>query len=299
MPAALARTTWNPRVIPSEALIVRSSPSLGCVARAELTTAQPAEFDGSQTTRSGMVVISTGTVTTAAGTDRDLGTRRDTASAAVAADILATRRPAYRPRCGSPSCIRPASSRLCQVAEASPGVGFRRPLDARPDRSGLDRRAGSPSLLGWPSRRRARPARAWLNWAGEDGCPFRIGDAVQHLQIAADGPTVGLKPTRPALPVHERARLLGPCRDREHHVGAVGHCAGAVKADYGGRFTRGQRGSRIGQVIRIDAGDDECVGHLGRFGRRRQDLAVSRPRYRLERGHAPGPWPHRRGQRKS
>src|SRR5262249_14879700 len=87
-------------------------------------TAQPAEFVGSQTTRSGMSAISAGAgmaprpVAPAA-----LPPPPTPPSAAVTADIRARAARAVPARLGSPSCIRPASSRLCQVASTTrPGT---------------------------------------------------------------------------------------------------------------------------------------------------------------------------------
>ncbi len=151
--------------------------------RAGARTALPAELAGSQTTRSGMSAISTGTVIA----PRPVATvtlppSAVPASAAVAADIRATAARAVPARFGSPSCIRPASSRLCQVARSAspaPGCCTARGADRRRARSlagrdgaGEQRSAtgsawsarGGPTLRragrgARPSRRRARPAR--------------------------------------------------------------------------------------------------------------------------------------------
>src|SRR5262249_18298057 len=110
-------------------------------------TEQPAEFVGSQTTRSGIAVISAGTrrsprvVATLT-----LAPAPPPAPAGVAADISAAAGRAAPARFGSPSCMRPASSRLCQVAsstpvsadDASPGP----PLAANLDRAWLDAGCG-------------------------------------------------------------------------------------------------------------------------------------------------------------
>ena len=89
-------------------------------APSSLRTAQPAELAGSQTTRSGMSAISAGTVMVPCSVATvTLPPSLTPASAAVAADIFATATRAVPARFGSPSCIRPASRRLCQVARTA------------------------------------------------------------------------------------------------------------------------------------------------------------------------------------
>src|SRR5262249_37807890 len=84
-------------------------------------TAQPAEFVGSQTTRSGMSAISAGTVMA----PRSVATVTLPPSptptpAAVAADIPATAAPAGPARLGSPPRIPPPPSTLCPPAPPPP-----------------------------------------------------------------------------------------------------------------------------------------------------------------------------------
>src|SRR5215469_9612074 len=103
-------------------------------ARSVDLTLQPAELVGNQTTRSGMSAISTGTVIAPwLVATVTLPPSAVPTSAAVAADMRATAARAVPARFGSPSCIRPTSRRLCQVASCAPTW----PARPRPGSSGL------------------------------------------------------------------------------------------------------------------------------------------------------------------
>ena len=171
-----------------------------------------------------------------------------------------------------PAC-RPLSSSWCQVASRtseSPDAGAGR----------LVKTAGAAGAR--PSRCRARPA--------PPGPPPRPGRPRWTSISSAIAPSTyrsvphGRHPQgggeRPAaaLPVHERSGLLGDGGDREHHVGAVGDRAGPqLQADdERRRLERAQRRGRIGQVGRVDAGDDQRA-ELAAPRRRPACPPVSRP----------------------
>ena len=79
----------------------------------------------------------------------------------------------------------------------------------------------------------------------------------------------GLERPRPTLPVDERARLLGDGCHREHDVRALGDGAVAqFQADDERRgVERRQRRGRIGQVVDLDAADEQGAQRAVRGGR--------------------------------
>ena len=80
-----------------------------------------------------------------------------------------------------------------------------------------------------------------------------VGDPAQHVQVGLDAGDVQRRAerARPALPVHERARLLRHRRHREHHVGAVGDRARPqFQADHERRGRQGRAGGRRGRAGR-------------------------------------------------
>ena len=92
------------------------------------------------------------------------------------------------------------------------------------------------------------------------------------------GGSAGSNGPWPALPVDERARLLGDGRDGEHDVGAFGDGAVAqLQADDERRgVDGGQRGRRVGQVVDLDAADEQRAAASPSAAAARMP-AVSRP----------------------
>ena len=78
-----------------------------------------------------------------------------------------------------------------------------------------------------------------------------------------------LERARAALPVHERAGLVGDRRDREHHVGGAGHVGLAqLEGDHEARgVERGAGRGRVGGVVGVDAADDQAAELAGGQGR--------------------------------
>ncbi len=91
-----------------------------------------------------------------------------------------------------------------------------------------------------------------------------VGQSVGSAQHLGEGPL-------PALPVHERAGLLDGRRDRKDDVGALGHGRGPqLQAhDEVGRVDGRERSRGVGQVVRVDAADQQGA-YAGRVHRRQQ-----------------------------
>ena len=99
-------------------------------------------------------------------------------------------------------------------------------------------------------------------------------------EVAVGGSAGGERPEA-ALPVDERARLLGDRRDGEHDVGAFGD--GAVPQLQADDERRGLEGGqcrrRVGQVVEFDATDQQCAQRsVGRRGEDARRVAARRRR---------------------
>ena len=228
-------------------------------------TADPGEFSGSHTTRSGMSVISSGKVISPRvggdGHRISPSARRSRRRSSPTAARPAAR--AVPARCGSPSCSRPSSSSIRQpVSTASPlpGCGGASAADARA-RSAACRPTS-------PSRASSSPAAAASG--RPRSTPISSAERVQHPQIGrgvasrSDGSNGRIRPSQ----LTNEPRLLDDGRDREHHVGEVGDRAVAqLEADDERRgVDRGQRGVGVGQVGEVDAADQQRTQFAG--GRR-------------------------------
>ncbi len=217
----------------------------------------PRSCAGSHTTRSGMSVISTGTVTAPR-----LGGHGYLAAGRHCPPRPRSRRTSGRPvpgPCPPGSARRPACDRRRADYARWP---------APPDRAWADSAvaavlAATAGLAAAAGRRGQRgdlaagrggvgQAQVHVHLIGQRGQDLEVGTDRRDGQRRAER-------ARAAFPVNERARLLGHRGDREHDVGPVGDRADPqLQADHeAGRRQRGQRGIRVGQVGGVHAGDQQ------------------------------------------
>ena len=182
---------------------------------------------------------------------------------ALAGDKRARNGFAVAARYGVASCRLPASSSSCHVARiARPALSFA-------GGPGFSRRCRHPTMAGTKCFE-LRPRGAQIRQSKMDvEC---IGQCIEYLQVeqlSAFGER-RLEGTRTAFPVEERAGLFDGRCNREDDVGCVSHIGTPqLKAHHeAGGVDGGTRRSRVGQVVGVDAGDDECTQRTAATRRR-------------------------------
>ena len=221
--------------------------------------AGPVEFSGSQTTRSGISVIRSGSSTEPAG---PVTARTSPSFTPVSAAVAGDRRALGRVPGAGQGVVAVLQQTLVEQQavpreDRLPGGRPRQP-------PGRSQGFGGPRPVPGPSRSSSRACGALIRQAQADVQPSASicstrASAGARRRVIWSGFSAASKRPDPALPVEERAGLLGDRGDREDHIREFGDLAGPqFQGDQEADLLEGvPRPRRVGQVGHLDARDQQ------------------------------------------